>query len=467
MKNTIKLLFAIFVTALFTTSHAQEAPQNQPAVEVEVNESAQPAELETLPPALDIESHSQELLGSYETLLEKYNLDKPYLGESIITLIFILLTFGLIFGARLGTKKLMEKTDAIQKKYSIKHKRFRFYINILKREAYIIISLLLIHMIGVIWDINFLKFLQTDAGVYVIRVFFRIAILTTIVVALWEIVIGVIDFNLNKAKENEVNRWQTLLPIARNIITIIFALLLMFLVLPELGIDVVPLLASFGIFGLAIAFGAQTLVRDFITGFIIISEDLVNVGDVVTVGGKSGFIEKITIRKIQMRDFYGTVYTVPFSKIDITENFTKEFSFFLTDVCIAYKEDPELVAEYLKEIDKEIKQVDSVKDYILEPMEIYNIDKFTDSAIVLKVRIKTKPIWQWAVGREFNRLLKRKFDEKGVEIPFPHRTIYFGESKPHKTPEANHILKQRAKTLEEKNQITMDEASTGFPDGGE
>ena len=229
---------------------------------------------------------------------------------------------------------------------------------------------------------------------------------------------------------------QTLLPIVRNVLFFVFSILFTLVLLSELGVDIMPLLAGAGVVGIAVGFGAQTMVKDFLTGFIIIMEDLIQVGDVATLGDKTGIIEKITIRKVQMRDLDGTVYTVPFSEISVVSNLTKEYSYYLMDIGIAYREDPDEVIGYLREIDEEMREDENFKDLILEELHILGVDQFGDSAIIIKARIKTLPIKQWDVGREFNRRMKYKFDKHGIEIPFPHQTLYFGEDKKGHAPPA-------------------------------
>ncbi|WP_083915281.1 mechanosensitive ion channel family protein [Gilvimarinus chinensis] len=231
-------------------------------------------------------------------------------------------------------------------------------------------------------------------------------------------------------------RIDTLLPIARTVLYGTLLVLFGITVISELGIDVTPLLAGAGVIGVAVGFGAQALIKDVLNGFIVIVEDLIQVGDIAAVGGKTGIIEKITLRKVQLRDLDGRVYTVPFSEIAVVENYTKIFSYYMFDVGIAYRESPDEVIEVLEEISRGMMDDEKYKDVILEPIEILGVDKFADSAVVIKARIKTKPKEQWGVGREFNRRMKYAFDERNIEIPFPHQTIYFGEDKEGAAPPA-------------------------------
>jgi small conductance mechanosensitive channel len=189
------------------------------------------------------------------------------------------------------------------------------------------------------------------------------------------------------------------------------------------------LLAGAGIIGLAVGFGAQKLVQDIITGVFILLEDAVAVGDVVKVAGIGGLVEGLSIRSIRLRDLAGNVHTVPFSSVDTVTNMTRLFSYYLADIGVAYREDTDQVADVCRGIVEEMRSEPEFAADILEPLEGLGVDQFADSAVILKARIKTRPIRQWAVGREFNRRMKKRFDECGIEIPFPHRTLYFGTDK--------------------------------------
>lgn len=207
------------------------------------------------------------------------------------------------------------------------------------------------------------------------------------------------------------------------IIWVVFLLIL----LKEFGIEIGPILAGAGILGLAIGFGAQELVRDFISGFFILLENQVRTGDVAVINGQAGLVEKIELRTITLRDFSGTVHIFQNGKISTMANMTKEWSAMVFDVRVAYKEDVDTVMEIMREVGEEMQEDESFKDKIIEPMEIFGLDQFADSAIIVKGRLKTRPIEQWGVGREYRRRLKKAFDEKGIEIPFPHTTVYWGE----------------------------------------
>ncbi|HUU44734.1 MAG TPA: mechanosensitive ion channel family protein [Acidobacteriota bacterium] len=224
-------------------------------------------------------------------------------------------------------------------------------------------------------------------------------------------------------------RTETLASLIQYVITVaVFALALM-MILDEFGVEIGPILAAAGILGLALGFGAQHLVQDIINGFFILLEDQVRVGDVIETAGKSGIVEKVNLRLVVLRDLAGRVHYIPNGKIDIVTNMTKEFSYALLNIGVAYREDIDEVSAVMVAVDEEMRRDPELRSMILEPIEILGLDEFADSAIVIKARVKTQPIKQWKVAREFRRRLKKQFDKQGIEIPFPHVTLYMGQDK--------------------------------------
>lgn len=224
-------------------------------------------------------------------------------------------------------------------------------------------------------------------------------------------------------------RTGTLSSIVRHVMNVVILVISILVIMGELGIEIGPILAAAGVLGLAIGFGAQSLVKDVISGFFILLEDQIRVGDVVVVAGKAGLVEKLNLRLTTLRDLEGKVHYVPNGQIDVVTNMTKEFSCYVFDIGVAYKENIDEVIGYINEVGAALRNDPELKNDILEDLEVFGLDKFADSALVVKARIKTKPIRQWAIAREFNRRLKIKFDEKNIEIPFPHITMYMGEDK--------------------------------------
>ncbi|MHA7110596.1 mechanosensitive ion channel family protein [Sunxiuqinia elliptica] len=222
-------------------------------------------------------------------------------------------------------------------------------------------------------------------------------------------------------------RLNTLMGIVKKGVAIFIWTIFIMIFLKKINIDIAPLIAGAGIVGLAVGFGAQELVRDFITGFFILLENQIRTGDVAIINGTSGLVEKIELRTITLRDLSGTVHVFQNGKINTVSNMTKGWSAIVFDIGVAYKENLDRVMEIMSEVAEDLRQDQKFKSLILEPMEIFGLDSFGDSALVVKGRIKTKPIQQWVVGREYRKRLKEAFDKHKIEIPFPHRTIYWGE----------------------------------------
>jgi len=219
--------------------------------------------------------------------------------------------------------------------------------------------------------------------------------------------------------------------LARWIVTAVVLAIAGVMTLQTLGFNVKPLLAGGAIASVALGFGAQNLVRDFISGLFFILEDQIRVGDIATINGKGGQVEAIHLRTLSLRGLDGTVHIFPNGSITELSNMTKNFSYYVIDLGIAYKENVDGVMQRLRGIGEELLRDPGYKEKILAPLEILGVDDFAASAVIIKLRIKTVPLEQWNVGRELRRRIKNDFDEAGIELPFPHLSVYFGEaSKP-------------------------------------
>jgi len=235
--------------------------------------------------------------------------------------------------------------------------------------------------------------------------------------------------------ESEVKkRVDTLSSLVRYVLGASVLVTALIMILGEFGVDIGPILAAAGVVGLALGFGSQQLVQDVISGFFILLDDAIRVGDVVQTAGQDGLVEDVNLRRTVLRDFSGNVHHIRNGQIGIVTNMTKDYSRYVFDIGVAYREDVDEVMEVIKQVDEELRQDPDFASDILEPIEINGLDRFGDSAVVIKARTKTKPIKQWRVAREFNRRLKRAFDEKGIEIPFPHLTVYAGQDKAGQAP---------------------------------
>ncbi|AXQ95962.1 mechanosensitive ion channel (plasmid) [Cereibacter azotoformans] len=293
------------------------------------------------------------------------------------------------------------------------------------------VLLFTLHTTGLI-DVRL--WLQSPFGRSLFATVVAVSAILTASFAIWIALTSWIDYRLNPAFGHvATSREQTLLSLLRNAVTIALIVVTLMFCLSEIGLNIGPLLASAGVLGLAVGFGAQKLVQDIITGIFIQFENAINVGDVVSVAGISGVVERLTVRSVSLRDLNGVFHIIPFSSVDMVSNFMRDFSFFLCDMGVAYRENVDEVRAAMFDAFKELRRRPEHAAVILADLEWLGLDSFGDSAIVLRARIKTLPGKQWGVGRAYNEILKRIFDERNIEIPFPHQTIYFGEGKDGRT----------------------------------
>ncbi|MBC8186062.1 mechanosensitive ion channel family protein [candidate division KSB1 bacterium] len=240
-----------------------------------------------------------------------------------------------------------------------------------------------------------------------------------------------------KIDQEYMKRADTLRSVIRHLLNVIIMAVAIIMILGQVGIQVGPILAAAGIVGLAVGFGAQSLVKDVINGFFILLEDQIRVGDVVNIAGKGGVVEKVNLKMTSLRDLAGNVHFIPNGNIDVVTNMTKEYSRYVFNVGVAYRENVDEVMDVIKQVGEDLQNDNEFKNDIIAPVEVLGLDEFADSALVIKARITTKPIQQWRIGREFNRRLKIVFDKKNIEIPFPHLTVYMGEDKNGNSPPIN------------------------------
>lgn len=233
----------------------------------------------------------------------------------------------------------------------------------------------------------------------------------------------------SKAERENEKQANTLYTLLKTIIKIALLIIVGAMILEEFGIKIGPLLAAAGVVGIAVGFGSQRLVEDIISGFFILMENQVRIGDYIQTAGMSGEVEKVGLRSIILRDFSGNVHFIRNGKIDFITNMTKDYSRYLFKIGVAYKEDVDEVMKLMREVDKDLRSDSEFSNDILEPIDIMGLDEFADSALIIKARTKTRPQQQWRIAREFNRRLKICFDKNNIEIPFPHVTLYMGQEK--------------------------------------
>ncbi|WP_370262848.1 mechanosensitive ion channel family protein [Limnobacter sp.] len=231
---------------------------------------------------------------------------------------------------------------------------------------------------------------------------------------------------------DDQKRVETLTRVLKYIANVVILLLGALIALGTIGISIAPVLAAAGVVGLAVGFGAQSLVKDYFTGVVLLIENQIRAGDFVEIGGKSGTVENVTLRYVRLRDAQGNVHFVPNGQISSVTNSTMDFAYALIEVGIAYKEDVDSALKVMQTVGEQMAEDEELKSKILEPISVMGVQALADSAVTLRVRFKTTPGDQWALRREYFKRIKAAFDKVGIEIPFPHLTLYRGDAEPAK-----------------------------------
>jgi len=237
-----------------------------------------------------------------------------------------------------------------------------------------------------------------------------------------------------RSSTEEFKRVGTLCRAFRYIGSVVITIVAAMLVMNELGISIAPVLATAGVAGIAIGFGAQSLVKDYFAGLFLLLEDQVRQGDVVQIAGIGGLVEEVTLRYVRLRDFDGHVHFVPNGEIKIVTNRTRDFAQAVIEVGVAYREDCDEALAVMREVGQAMRADPAWAPRILDEVEIVGVERWADSAVLLRCRLKVVGIEQWNVRREFLRRLKKAFDGRGIEIPFPHLTLYPGVAKDGSAP---------------------------------
>jgi small conductance mechanosensitive channel len=233
-----------------------------------------------------------------------------------------------------------------------------------------------------------------------------------------------------RAKEELAKRSQTLSAILTSVTGVIMLFIALFMVLSELNIDIGPLLAGAGVLGIAIGFGAQSLIKDLLGGMFILLEDQYNKGDVVKVAGIAGMVVEVNLRRTILRDLDGIVHSIPNGHITTASNYTRDWARVNLDVSVGYGEDLDRVTEVINRVGKELAEDEHFGPLIKKPPQMLRVNKFGDSGIDIKILGETYPLKQWEVTGELRKRLKKAFDEEGIEIPWPHIKLFFGNQQP-------------------------------------
>ncbi len=365
-------------------------------------------------------------------------------GEWLLTsglriFIVLIVTLVLIKIIRLFLDQAFSRLERYQNgKIKIRTETIKPLLNNLLKVALVLAAMVVILEN---FGIQMTSLLETQVGHWLITSGLRILLVLAVTFIIIKIIGLSLDYafiRLEKRQDGEMRkRTDTLKAVVRNVINMALMAVAVIMILDNLGVKIGPILTAAGVLGVAVGFGAQQLVRDVINGFFILLDDQIRVGDVVDIAGKSGLVETVNLRMTTLRDAAGNVHFVRNGEITVVTNMTKEFSRYVFDIGVAYRENVDEVIRVIQLVDEDMRRDPVFQQDILEPIEVLGLDKFADSAVIIKARTKTRPLRQWAVGREFNRRLKMKFDEMGIEIPFPHMTLYAGVGKDGTAPSLN------------------------------
>ncbi|WP_110685773.1 mechanosensitive ion channel domain-containing protein [Salinicola aestuarinus] len=334
----------------------------------------------------------------------------------------------------------IELSEGLRERLPLLEVRLNAYIPTLLKVIRAIILVGVVMYVLDAWQFfDLAAWYATDAGSRTVATVIQVLLILVVAAAVWIGLSSLIENYLSpETGDGEPTaRAKTLMSLFRNALAITLIIMTVMIVLSQIGINIGPLIAGAGVLGLAIGFGAQKLVQDVITGVFIQLENAMNTGDVVTAGGITGTAERVSIRSVAIRDLAGTYHIVPFSSVDTVSNFMREFGNHVGEYGIAYREDIDYAIEQLNAAYDDLQADEEHGHKLLAPMTVAGVIALADSSVNIRVVIKTKPGEQWGVGRAYNRLVKYHFDRAGIEIPFPHTTLFFGQDREGGAPPAN------------------------------
>ena len=275
-----------------------------------------------------------------------------------------------------------------------------------------------------VWCVNSVPWLDNPLGKRFAE--FVISVLLALALAgmVWHLISNMMERYLDGTYKDGVKvvrsaRVRTLFPMFRHGLKIVMIIIMVLVVMSEMGIDVTPLLAGAGVLGIAVGFGSQALVKDFLTGLFIILEDSISVGDYLTIGSHTGTVEMMTIRTIKLRDNHGGLHVLPFGEVTSFINHTKDYAYALVDIGVSYDGNLRHIIATLRDLGEQLCADPEFGPMIIEPIEVLGLESFNDSSITIRSRFKTLPQDHWAVRREFSLRLKERFDAEKIEIPYP------------------------------------------------
>lgn len=330
--------------------------------------------------------------------------------------------------------------EELRRKLPMLEARVNAYVPAALRGLGIFVRVVVLLFVLDAWRVFDLSgWIVSDAGTAAVRVVVNVAIVLLVSAIVWTIIASVIEhrLSLHEGRGMPTARERTLLSLFRNAALIVIITMTVMVVLSQIGVDIAPLIAGAGVVGLAIGFGSQKLVQDIITGIFIQLENGMNQNDVVQVAGIFGTVEKITIRSVGIRTLDGGYHLIPFSSVDVVSNHMRDFSYHFGEYTISHRESVDDAIQHLRHAFDELMQDEILAPEVLEDVSIPGVTALNEKGATIRVLIKTTPGMQWAVQRGYNRLVKKHFNAAGIELPYPHTVLYFGQDKTGYAPAAN------------------------------
>ena len=359
---------------------------------------------------------------------------------------FCIVTFSILIAARLagvvligGLDRALRLSPAVSERHPGFAERAAVYQPVLRAVITIVLLVLTILALLEAWNLAPVDWLMRNGlGGRVASAVTVIAVTVVLAILVWEGANAAIEQHLARlaaeAHLARAGRLRTLLPMLRTTLLVTIVLVVTLMALSELGINIAPLLAGAGVIGIAVGFGSQKLVQDLITGIFLLLENAMQVGDVVTLGGLSGTVEALSIRTIRLRALDGSVHIIPFSAVTTVTNQTRDYGYALLDISVGLNEEPDRIIPVVNGLAAEMRKDPKWASLVLDPLDVMGIEKFIDTAWVLRVRMKTQPASRWSVGRELNRRIKLRFDELAIESPLTSYRALSAPSLPQSVP---------------------------------
>lgn len=362
------------------------------------------------------------------------------MSATLQTLLAAAIGFGLSGLLSKAIGKRFTLSEGIHARVPKLEERVNSYVPATLKVIRVIILVVFAMVVASAWHvIDFGAWLASDPGVATVAALTRVGVVLLGAAFIWLVASSLIEHSLspNTGKGAPTPRQETLMQLFGNALAIVIITMTLMISLSQIGVDIGPLIAGAGVLGLAIGFGAQTLVKDIITGVFIQMENGMNTGDVVNLAGTWGTVEHMTIRSVSLRDIDGGFHIIPFSSVTTVSNYMRDFAYHRFEYRVAYREDIDNVIFHLREAFKELKANPDVGRNILEDMTVPGVTALDENSVKIRIMIKTVAGAQWGVGRAFNRLVKMHFDRAGIEIPVLQHTLYFGEDRDGNAPAAN------------------------------